>query len=86
MRFDQLLKVVNSLKFSILDYGCGYGTLVDYLMEKGYEVEYYGYDILAKSIALARQLYGGKPRQKFFSEKVRLVEADYVVESGVFNV
>ena len=39
-RFDQLLKVVETQSFSLLDYGCGYGALADYLDAKtgDYEV------------------------------------------------
>ena len=36
-RFDQLLRIVPSeaADYSILDYGCGYGALVDVLGERG---------------------------------------------------
>ena len=34
-RFDQLLKIVETPSFSILDYGCGYGALADYMEQKG---------------------------------------------------
>ena len=45
IRFDQLLKVVETQRFSLLDYGCGYGALADYLEIKGLNANYYGYDI-----------------------------------------
>ena len=32
IRFDQLLKIVNTRsKFSLIDYGCGYGELIHYM-------------------------------------------------------
>jgi len=86
LRFDQLLKVVEVPRFSILDYGCGYVALADYLVEKGYEAEYYDFDILENTIELARQVHAGKPQRVFFSEKAKLAEVDYLVARGIFNV
>jgi SAM-dependent methyltransferase len=86
VRFDQLLKVVEVPKFSILDYGCGYGALADYLAGKGFEAEYYGFDILESAIDLASQVNTGKPGRVFFSEEERLCEVDYTVASGIFNM
>ena len=85
VRFDQLLKVVESESFSILDYGCGYGALADYLATKGFDADYYGYDILESAIETARQAHQGKPRRSFFTKKTQLPACDYVVASGIFN-
>lgn len=85
VRFDQLLKVVESESFSILDYGCGYGALADYLATKGFDADYYGYDILESAIETARQAHQDKPRRSFFTEKTQLPVCDYVVASGIFN-
>ena len=56
-RFDQLLKIVETPSFSILDYGCGYGALADYMEQKGFHAEYYGFDILESAIEIARQTH-----------------------------
>ena len=85
VRFDQLLKVVASKSFSILDYGCGYGALADYLPTKGFDTDYYGYDILDSAIEAARQAHEDKPRRTFFTDKSQLPICDYVVASGIFN-
>ena len=85
IRFDQLLKVVQSQTFSLLDYGCGYGALADYLETKGFTAEYYGYDILDSAIETARQAHRDKPRRSFFTEKTQLPVCDYTVASGIFN-
>lgn len=85
IRFDQLLKVIEAPSFSILDYGCGYGALADYLATKGFEAEYYGYDILESAIETARQAHQDKSRRSFFSDKARLPVCDYTVASGIFN-
>jgi len=85
IRFDQLLKVIGSDSFSLLDYGCGYGALADYLVTKGFDAEYYGYDILESAIETARQAHTDKARSTFFSDKAQLPICDYVVASGIFN-
>ena len=85
IRFDQLLKVVEVQSFSLLDYGCGYGALADYLIAKGFDPEYYGYDILESAIETARQAHQGKPRRTFFTDKSHLPVCDYTVASGIFN-
>lgn len=85
IRFDQLLKVIEVQAFSLLDYGSGYGALADYLAAKGFEVDYYGYDILESAIATARQIHANKPRRTFFTDRSQLPICDYTVASGIFN-
>jgi SAM-dependent methyltransferase len=85
IRFDQLLKVVETQSFSLLDYGCGYGALADYLAAKGFEVDYFGYDILESAIETARKAHSDKPRRSFFTDKSQLPICDYAVASGIFN-
>ena len=84
-RFDQLLKVVEVQPCSLLDYGCGYGALADYLTTKNIDVDYYGYDILESAIETAHQVHKDKPRRTFFSDKSQLPLSDYTVASGIFN-
>jgi SAM-dependent methyltransferase len=86
VRFDQLIKLVEGKTFSILDYGCGYGALADYLAEKGFQADYYGFDILESAIKLARQAHEGKHGQEYLFEPEKLVEVDYTVASGTFNM
>ena len=71
--------------FSILDYGCGYGALSDYLLEKAFDADYYGFDILESAVATAREAHQAKPRRTFLSDKSLLPVCDYVVASGIFN-
>lgn len=85
-RFDQLLKIVEMSSFSILDYGCGYGALADYIEQKGFHADYCGFDILESAITIARRAQNGKPNRTFFTENDQLPICDYVVASGVFNV
>src|SRR5688572_8846018 len=59
LRFDQLLKLHpdKSQPFSIIDYGCGYGALVNYLKERGYQFTYVGYDMTPAVIDAARKTH-----------------------------
>ena len=84
-RFDQLLKIIETPSFSILDYGCGSGALADYLAEKGFHAEYHGFDILESAIEVARKTHIHHPRCTFYSDKDKLPVCDYVVASGIFN-
>ncbi|HWQ47196.1 MAG TPA: class I SAM-dependent methyltransferase, partial [Longilinea sp.] len=86
VRFDQLLKVIEGdAPFSLLDYGCGYGALSDYMETKGYLVDYYGFDILESAIAEAIKIHTGQPKRTFLTDKETLPLCDYAVASGTFN-
>lgn len=86
VRFEQVLKVVDpSRPFSINDYGCGYGALVDYLTRKGWTFTYTGFDILEPMVAKARSIYKDRPECNFVYKENELPLADYTVLSGVFN-
>ena len=85
IRFDQLLRVVELQTFSILDYGCGYGALADYLVTRGFDADYYGYDILESAIETARKAHQDASRRTFFTDKSKLPICDYTVASGIFN-
>jgi SAM-dependent methyltransferase len=84
LRFDQLLKVVDAAEaFTINDYGCGYGALVDHLRKRGYDFSYSGFDISDEMLARARELHGG---ERFVDRDEELEPADYTLASGIFNV
>jgi SAM-dependent methyltransferase len=86
MLFEQLLKVAaGQPRFSLLDYGCGYGALASFLDDHGFEVDYVGFDIASSLIAYATETYGG-PSRRFVTDEDELPRADFVVASGVFNV
>jgi len=87
LRFEQLLKVVDPIRpFSLTDFGCGYGALVDYLDQKRWTFEYVGFDISAVQIAEAQRIYSTRPDCRFTDSLSDLSATDYVVASGVFNV
>lgn len=87
LRFDQLLKICDCKRpFSINDYGCGYGALVEYMTDRGYTFRYRGYDISSQMIAKAMELHEGLEYCQFFTDESELTVADYTVASGIFNV
>lgn len=87
IRFEQIIKVIDERDdYSLLDFGCGFGSLYDYLKEKGHTPRYYGFDIVEEMVEKAERLHPDDPRCAFFSSEARLDPCDYVVESGVFNV
>ncbi len=87
LRFEKLLALCAERgAFSIVDYGCGYGALLEALDGAGARCAYVGYDISEEMLARARQLHGRRPDCAFTSDAAALAPADYVVASGIFNV
>src|SRR5262245_18584906 len=89
IRFDQLAKLIDdrSKPFSIIDYGCGYGALYEYLRLRDYSItNYVGFDISTQMISEAQKTFASDPRATFTSQECDLVYADYVIVSGIFNV
>jgi len=87
LRFEQLVRVCDaSQEFSIIDYGCGYGALVDYMLRRRFNFQYLGFDILEEMVVQARQIHQDKPFCSFTSDDTLLQPADYAVESGIFNI
>lgn len=87
LRFEQLLKLCDCTRpFSINDYGCGYGALVEYMTDRGYTFQYRGFDISDQMIAKARELHRELEHCQFFTDESHLTVADYTIASGIFNV
>ena len=83
LRFEQLLAVVDCQPASLIDFGCGYGALVDHLRQRQMPLTYVGYDIAPEMIAAGRRLH---PLERFTPDLASLTPADYCVASGIFNV
>lgn len=87
LRFDQLLKLlpIPAKKFSILDFGCGYGSLFNYMKPRYQEFQYAGFDISRAMIDEARRLLNGEPIK--LSTELSILDApEYTIASGIFNV
>jgi SAM-dependent methyltransferase len=87
LRFDQLVKIcAGESGISINDVGCGYGALVDYLADQGFDFTYTGFDIAAPMVTAARERHAGRANCRFVDGEELLEVADYTVTSGIFNV
>ncbi|RMD66125.1 methyltransferase domain-containing protein, partial [Candidatus Parcubacteria bacterium] len=87
IRFEQLVRVIDpSRPFSIIDYGCGYGALFDFLQQKGWQFDYYGVDLVEKMIEAARELHHGAENAHFTTDESELPRTDYLVAGAIFNM
>lgn len=90
LRFEQLCKLVkrDDAPFSILDYGCGYAELVNYITSEygGRLFTYLGYDISEQMLQHARALFNHLEHVTFLQTINDDEFSDYVVASGIFNV
>jgi len=89
-RFEQLVRALGiderDTNFTLLDFGCGYGALLTFLRQRGYDCAYVGYDGSPQMILEANRLHEGVAGAAFMSEWSTVDSADYVVASGIFNV
>jgi len=87
-RFRELLRVADRgpRSYELIDWGCGYGALLDWLGRGSDEVSYTGFDIAAEMVAEAQRRHEGDRHARFVTDQAQLRDADYVVASGIFNV
>lgn len=86
LRFEQLCKVIDKGdSFSLIDYGCGYGAMVEFLNNKFSHYLYIGYDISDEMILNAQKHFRSR-NHIFTTNKNLLNPVDYVIASGIFNV
>lgn len=89
LRFVQLLKLCDFAKpFSLTDFGCGYGALLEFLAMRHADcpVSYRGVDISPSMIAAAEERWSDRPDTTFAVGSRCPQIADYVLASGIFNV
>ncbi len=87
LRFDRLLSLCDlSRPFSIIDYGCGYGALADFLIARAAGFQYCGFDISRAMINEAEKINRGADKCAFTCDKSLLTASEYAVASGIFNV
>jgi SAM-dependent methyltransferase len=89
LRFTQLLRVLDDSSSdgvpTILDYGCGYGALAERLLDSGRGFRYIGFDVCTPMVEAARAAVVD-PRCAFTDRGGDLLEVDYTLASGIFNV
>ena len=85
-RFERLLKYMPLKENdSILDFGCGYGALLDYLKSRNIFPNYTGLDLVSEMLEVAASR-NPEVATNFISELPPNRTWDYVTMSGVFNV
>ena len=92
--FEQITKICCSPRsggrdsgFSLLDYGCGLGSLLGYLMENSWPCQKYtGFDLIPDMLAAGKELHGDLKIAEFTDQEDSLEPADYVVASGLITV
>jgi SAM-dependent methyltransferase len=87
LRFKQLLQVVpldTNNSTTLLDYGCGYGSLLQYIKEQHQSIAYTGFDIASEMIEAAKQQH---PKDAtWLTSLPQSFAVDYTIASGIFNV
>ncbi len=89
LRFAQLLKICDFSKpFSLNDFGCGYGALLEFLALKHprSKITYHGVDLSTLMVEAARECWKNNPDATFALGSRCGRMADYSLASGVFNV
>lgn len=87
LRFNQLCSLIDVKdNFSVLDFGCGYGALLDYLQQHKSNFNYRGFDISEEMIAQARTHNQQHGNATWSTEMKEGEKFDYSILSGIFNV
>lgn len=89
MRFEMLTSNVDLQNKKILDVGCGLGNLLEYLMDKGINVDYTGVDILEDMIRSVKNknLPGEFYCMDIFKQHpFEMKSFDLIYTSGIFNL
>jgi SAM-dependent methyltransferase len=87
LRYTQLLALARPDEaFSINDFGCGYGALVEILIASGNSFNYHGFDLSVAMVEQAKSLYNAREDCRFTTSLDELEPADFTIASGIFNV
>jgi SAM-dependent methyltransferase len=87
LRFEQLEPLWHADPgASLIDYGCGYGALAEFVRARGHQGPYTGFDISGEMADAATTHNEGLADCRWTSRRDDLRPADYAVASGIFNV
>ena len=85
--FEQLVKIIQPAQpFTMIDYGCGYGAMFDFLKRKDWQFEYFGLDVIDRMVIAARETHKDFPNAHFTTLESELPAADYLVAGSIFNI
>jgi SAM-dependent methyltransferase len=85
-RFEQLCNLIGEPEASVLDLGCGYGAMLDFLRGRGFTGVYCGLDVAPEMIEIAKARHASDARAEFDVGSGRSFPVDYALASGIFNV
>lgn len=83
--FDRLF-LSDMPRFSVLDFGSGYGAFAAYLFQKQRGFEYLGYDVSREMCTEGKRLFRDRSGVQFTSDLPKDAVADFVIACGTFNV
>lgn len=96
LRLDRMLAVLelgywqdNRERPSLLDVGCGYGALFDYVQQRGLELDYFGIDICESMLEECKSRRSNDSNAAWLVGDILSLEGsrrfDYVVCNGIFT-
>ena len=87
IRFSELVKIVKNPaeKFSILDYGCGYGAMFDFIHSFNWQFDYYGVDLIEEMVIAGRESHKDFSNVHFTTDEKEIPVVDYLVAGSIFN-
>ena len=88
LRFEKLAGLFESrTRFSVTDFGCGYGALYRHLDGKRKRFDYRGIDVSSAMVAAAKKRWADRSNCRFVTGAAHnLRRTDFTVASGAFNV
>ena len=87
VRFEQLVKVIDpTQKFTVIDYGSGYGAMFDFLQKRGWNFEYYGIDLIEKMVIAGREAHKNFSNAHFTTDEKEVPLVDYLLAGAIFNI
>ena len=86
LRFEVLSNLIpDQENFSILDFGCGFGSMYDYFSSKYNSFKYIGFDVAEEMIIAALNKFPKQVNTEW-TTTLPIEKTDYVIASGIFNV
>ena len=86
-RFHELARILPTAgRFSVLDFGCGYGAFFPYLRAGWPLAEYVGVDVVPEMVYAARVRHADDRIARFEVVGDALPTADFAIMNGVFHI
>lgn len=83
VRLKILLEIADISNTKILDFGCGYGQMLNYLKQQNINVDYTGIDLVDEYLEFGRENY---PEARFCQQQdIENETFDYIFLSGLFT-